>query len=197
MLVEAEIWSIARIGQDNAVLIRPVGTQLAVPIYIDQSQTQSILIGLGNVPLPRPLTHDLLISTLKTLGVTIERVEITSLKDGTYFAQLVLDRGGENIIVDSRPSDSIALAVRTKCPIFIAEEVVEEAANEISEITGETVEQPGQKEFQRDETENSRSKDVSQIDSLEAELKRAIDEEDYERAAMLRDRIKDIDSQNR
>ncbi|MBN1685759.1 MAG: bifunctional nuclease family protein [Spirochaetales bacterium] len=193
MLVEAEIWSIARIGQDNAVLIRPVGTQLAVPIYIDQSQTQSILIGLGNVPLPRPLTHDLLISTLKNLGVKIERVEITNLTDGTYFAQLVLERDGENFIIDSRPSDSIALAVRTKCPIFIAEEVVEEAANEISEITGETVGQPAQKESQKRETEILKSEGISERDLLEAELKKAIEQENYEQAAMLRDRIKELD----
>ncbi len=195
MLVEAEIWSIARIGQDNAVLIRPVGTQLAVPIYIDQSQTQSILIGLGNVPLPRPLTHDLLISTLKNLGVKIERVEITNLKDGTYFAQLVLDRNGENIFIDSRPSDSIALAVRTKCPIFIAEEVVEEAANEISEITGETVGQPEHREVKEHQPAKGSPVEVEERDQLETKLKKAIEEEDYEQAALLRDKIKELESE--
>jgi uncharacterized protein len=195
MLVEAEIWSIARIGQDNAVLIRPVGTQVAVPIYIDQSQTQSILIGLGNVPLPRPLTHDLLISTLKNLDVKIERVEITHLKDGTYFAQLVLDRNGESIIIDSRPSDSIALAVRIKCPIFIAEEVVEEAANEISEITGETVETAEQGESQVRAPSKGKTDDVSETEVLEARLKKAIEEENYEQAAMLRDKLKELGSE--
>lgn len=200
MLVEAEIWSIARIGQDNAVLIRPVGTQLAVPIYIDQSQTQSILIGLGNVPLPRPLTHDLLISTLKNLDVRIERVEITNLKDGTYFAQLVLDRNGESIIIDSRPSDSIALAVRIKCPIFIAEEVVEEAANEISEITGETVEtaesgETGEhKEPHAEAPQKTEKPGESERSALEEKLKKAIDEEDYEQAALLRDKLKELGS---
>jgi uncharacterized protein len=193
MLVEAEIWSIARIGQDNAVLIRPVGTQLAVPIYIDQSQTQSILIGLGNVPLPRPLTHDLLISTLKKLGVKIQRVEITSLKDGTYFAQLVLEHNNEKIIIDSRPSDSIALAVRTKCPIFIAEEVVEEAANEISEITGETVEVAGMKE---ETSDKAQTEDVSEQELLETKLKVAIDGEDYEQAALLRDKLQELNSKD-
>ena len=80
MLVEAEIWSIARIGRENAILIRPVGGDVAVPIYIDQYQTQSILIGLGNVPMPRPLTHDLLLSIVKQLQASVERVEITGLK---------------------------------------------------------------------------------------------------------------------
>jgi uncharacterized protein len=140
MLVEAEIWSIARIGQDNAVLVRPVGGELAVPIYIDQYQTQSILIGLGNIKMPRPLTHDLLVSILAKLEVSIERVEITDLKEGTFFAQIILDRGGSQITMDARPSDSIALAVRLKCPIYIAESIVDEAGSEISTITGEVTE---------------------------------------------------------
>ena len=192
MLVEAEIWSIARIGQDNAVLIRPVGTQVAVPIYIDQSQTQSILIGLGNVPLPRPLTHDLLIATLKELSVKIQRVEITSLKDGTYFAQLILEHNGTNITIDSRPSDSIALAVRTKCPIFIAEEVVEEAANEISEITGENVENTEASTISGKEPDPTELDGVSELEILETKLKIAIDGEDYEQAALLRDKNEDL-----
>lgn len=186
MLVEAEIWSIARIGQDNAVLIRPVGTEVAVPIYIDQYQTQAILIGLGSVVLPRPLTHDLLISMLSTLDAHIERVEITSLKDRTYFAQIILEHAGEKIIVDSRPSDSIALAVRLKCPIFIAESVVEEAASEISEITGETVA----------DIESGAVVTIGEVRSerevLEEKLKRAIDEENYELAAVLRDRLQEL-----
>jgi len=191
MLVEAEIWSIARIGQDNAVLVRPVGTEVAVPIYIDQYQTQSILIGLGNVPLPRPLTHDLLISILSSLEVNVDRVEITSLKDGTYYAQIVLERGGEKVVIDSRPSDSIALAVRIKCPIFIAESVVEEAASNISEITGENVD-----EVESDEEPGahriSSKPGKSERDELEEKLKKAIEEENYELAAVLRDRLQEL-----
>jgi len=184
MLVEAEIWSIARIGQDNAVLVRPVGGEVAVPIYIDQYQTQSILIGLGNVPMPRPLTHDLLVSILGELSVTIERVEITNLKDGTFYAQIVLDREGKKLTIDSRPSDSIALAVRLKCPIFIAESVVEEAGSEISAITGEVEES--------DELE-APEEGKSERDSLHERLQKAIEEENYEEAAVLRDKINDLE----
>ncbi len=184
MLVEAEIWSIARIGQDNAVLVRPVGSEVAVPIYIDQFQTQSILIGLGNVPMPRPLTHDLLVSLLSELSVSIERVEITNLKDGTFFAQIVLEQSGKELTIDSRPSDSIALAVRLKCPIFIAESIVEEVGTEISTITGE-VEQDDSK----DETGDDR--DVKDV--LTEELQKAIDDENYEDAALLRDKINELE----
>lgn len=184
MLVEAEIWSIARIGQDNAVLVRPVGGELAVPIYIDQYQTQSILIGLGNVPMPRPLTHDLLVSILGELEVSIERVEITSLKEGTFYAQIIIDRGGTHTTIDARPSDSIALAVRLKCPIYIAEAVVEEAGSEISTITGEVEESAGgevEGEF------------ISERERLIEDLQKAIDEENYEQAAVLRDKINEIE----
>lgn len=192
MLVEAEIWSIARIGQENAVLIRPVGSEVAVPIYIDQYQTQSILIGLGNVTIPRPLTHDLLISILTTLGVRIDRIEITSLKEGTFYAQIILERNGEKIAIDSRPSDSIALAVRKKCPIFIAENVVEQEATVIRDMTGETVENIERVQSARS-VETGTTEGMSEKDDLERKLQKAIDEENYELAAVLRDKLQELD----
>ena len=191
MLVEAEIWSIARIGQENAVLIRPVGSEVAVPIYIDQYQTQSILIGLGNVTIPRPLTHDLLISILTTLGVRIDRIEITSLKEGTFYAQIILERNGEKIAIDSRPSDSIALAVRKKCPIFIAENVVEQEATVIRDMTGETVENIERVQSARS-VETGTTEGMSEKDDLERKLQKAIDEENYELAAVLRDKLQEL-----
>ncbi len=197
MLIEAEIWSIARIGQDNAVLVRPVGGELAVPIYIDQYQTQSILIGLGNVPMPRPLTHDLLISILNDLKVKIDRVEITGLKDGTYYAQIIIDRGQDKLTIDARPSDSIAIAVRLKCPIFIAEAVVEEAGSKISSITGETegAESESAEEVEAEEVgegEGRRAKSKKEL--LQEQLQKAIEEENYEEAAVLRDKIANLDT---
>ena len=192
MLVEAEIWSIARIGQENAVLIRPVGSEVAVPIYIDQYQTQSILIGLGNVTISRPLTHDLLISILTTLGVRIDRIEITSLKEGTFYAQIILERNGEKIAIDSRPSDSIALAVRKKCPIFIVENVVEQEATVIRDMTGETVENIERVQSARS-VETGTTEGMSEKDDLERKLQKAIDEENYELAAVLRDKLQELD----
>ena len=181
MLVEAEIWSIARIGSENAVLIRPIGGELAVPIYIDQYQTQAILIGLGNVAMERPGTHDLLLSMLENLKVAIERVEITNLQDGMYFAQIIIQQHGKKITIDARPSDSLALAVRLKCPVFISETIVAEAGSEISSITNE-----------------SDSEDIEEIKSekivLEEKLEKAISDENYEEAAVLRDKLKEIDN---
>jgi uncharacterized protein len=188
MLVEAEIWSIARIGQDNAILIRPIDGDVAVPIYIDQYQTQAILIGLGNVKMPRPLTHDLLLSILETLSISIERVEITSLTDGTYFAQLVMDKTGEKITIDARPSDSIALAVRLQCPIYIDDSVVEEAGREISKLgTGEDI------DITEGYEENPQSQEKNQRKTLEDRLQKAVGEENYEEATVLRDLLKELE----
>ncbi len=193
MLVEAEIWSIARIGQDNAVLVRPVGGEVAVPIYIDQYQTQSILIGLGNVPMPRPLTHDLLISILNDLDVKIDRVEITGLKEGTYYAQIILDRGNDKLTVDARPSDSIAIAVRLKCPIFIAENVVEEAGSKISSITGEEEGEESEGVAEGEAAGGGGGREKTEKEALQEQLLKAIEEENYEEAAVLRDKIANID----
>ncbi|ADK79423.1 bifunctional nuclease family protein [Sediminispirochaeta smaragdinae] len=187
MLVEAEIWTVARTDQGNAVLVRPLGSEVAVPIFIGQLETQSILIGLGNVPMPRPLTHDLFITLLKSLSVEIDRVEITNLNEGTFFAQLLLKKEEEEeITLDVRPSDALGIAVRTKCPIFISEAVVDEAGIPITSITEQATEGG-----ETAGTENER-------ESLENELKLAVESENYEEAARLRDLLKELDNeQNR
>jgi bifunctional DNase/RNase len=181
MLVEAEIWTVARTDQGNAVLIKPIGSETAVPIIIGQLEAQSILIGLGNVPMPRPLTHDLILSVLSQFKVNLERIEITALKDETYFAQLVLRLKGTRIVIDARPSDSIALAVRQHCPIFIAEDVVEEAGIPISTISDQdkSIINPKEKEHQE----------------LNAKLEKMIELENYEEAAKIRDRLKEIEEE--
>lgn len=182
MLVEAEIWTVARTDQGNAVLVRPLGSEVAVPIFIGQLETQSILIGLGNVPMPRPLTHDLFVTLMSTMGVTLERVEVTNLKEGTFFAQLLLKKSDQQITLDTRPSDALGIAVRTKCPIFISEAVVDEAGIPISSIADQAA--------GMDEAAEERS----MRESLEEELRQAVESENYEEAARIRDRIRELDA---
>lgn len=183
MLVEAEIWTVARTDQGNAILIRPVGAEVAVPIFIGQLEAQSILIGLGNVPMPRPYTHDLFITLLTKLNMVLEKVEILSLKDSVFFAQLVLRKNDETMIIDSRPSDSIALAVRVKCPIFIAEAVIDEAGIPLSAITEEG----------KGATLNPRQQERER---LQTQLEKMIEEENYEEAARIRDKLRELDIDN-
>ncbi|ORC32960.1 hypothetical protein B4O97_15015 [Marispirochaeta aestuarii] len=177
MLVEAEIWTIARTDQGNAVLVRPIGSESAVPIFIGQLEAQSILIGLGNVPMPRPLTHDLFITLFSMLGAELQRIEITALKEGTFYAQIILSKtNGEELIIDARPSDSIGIAVRAKCPVYIDESVVDEAGISVSAVS------TGSEEVASNPYEQEKRR-------LEEELNRAVEVENYEEAAKIRDKL--------
>ena len=177
MLVEAEIWTVARTDKGNAVLVKPIGSERAVPIFIGQLEAQSILIGLGNVPMPRPLSHDLFITMMEKLNATIERVDITELRDGTFYARIVLKQGLKKIVIDSRPSDALGITARIHSPLYISEAIVEEAGIAINLITEQnpSVEMPDPAEIEKNR--------------LEEELQKAVDDENYEEAARLRDKI--------
>src|SRR5512142_1174883 len=110
--VEAEVWTVAQTDQGNVVLVRPKGSDLAVPIFIGQLETQSILIGMGGVEVPRPLTHDLLLSLIAALRAEVTRIEIHDLREGTFYARILLKAEGRDLVVDARPSDAIGIAVR-------------------------------------------------------------------------------------
>jgi bifunctional DNase/RNase len=226
--VEAEIWTVAQTDQGNVVLVRPKGSDFAVPIFIGQLETQSILIGMGGVEVPRPLTHDLIISLLSALHAELLRIEINDLVDGTFYARFVLVQGGEELLVDTRPSDAIGVAVRSGCPVFIAESVVETAGISVNLVAesgrqsedGEHVDNgalgadapAGDAASGKTAQENAidaaflrragggikkppeEGAAGGEIGRLRAELEEAIAVEDYERAAILRDRLKELGS---
>lgn len=109
------------------VVLREIGgRQRQLSIFIGNPEATAIAFALEGVDTPRPLTHDLFCDVLDELGVTLERVVITELRDTTYFANLHLS-GKPPVHVSSRPSDAVALAVRTGCPIFAEEELLDEA----------------------------------------------------------------------
>ncbi len=205
MLVPAEVWTVAKAEQGNAVLVRPLGLDVAVPIFIAPLEAQSILIGLGSVKMPRPLTHDLFITVLESLESSVNRVEITALKEGTYYAKLILDSSGSEIAVDARPSDCLALAVRVKCPIYIDEAVVDEAGISVKMVEEKNRELKPEQEAAGEQAEAAESETptVSEVaplvqedemSSLRKLLQAAIEEENYEEAARLRDKIREIES---
>ncbi|MDZ4168385.1 MAG: bifunctional nuclease family protein [Coriobacteriia bacterium] len=114
------------------IILKPLeeepGTGVLLPIWIGQAEATAILLAIEGVPLKRPMTHDLLKDVLETLDTYVERVEITRVEEGTFYAAITL-RGEERTrVVDARPSDSIALAVRMGAPIFVAEAVLADAA---------------------------------------------------------------------
>jgi hypothetical protein len=202
MLVPAEVWTVAKAEQGNAVLVRPLGLDVAVPIFIAPLEAQSILIGLGSVKMPRPLTHDLFITVLESLEASINRVEITALKDGTYYAKLILESSGSEITIDARPSDCLALAVRVKCPIYIDEAVVDEAGISVKMVEEknremkqeESAEQAAVARENPPMTELAPVAQEAEMAKLKKALETAIEEENYEEAARIRDKIRELET---
>jgi hypothetical protein len=113
------------------VLLKEVGGTRYLPIWIGAGEATAIAFALEGVQPPRPLTHDLLKLSLDALDTTVERVVVTEMREGIYYADLVLGRAGAEITISSRPSDAIALAARTGSPIFVAPQVLEESGVEI------------------------------------------------------------------
>jgi len=110
------------------VLLRDATERRALPIYIGQEQAKAIIGALEGQKPPRPLTHDLMVNFLEAWNVTLERIVIHSLQDNTFYAVLILRQGEVKKEIDARPSDAIALALRTNSPIWVMEEVVADAS---------------------------------------------------------------------
>src|SRR5207244_1916903 len=98
-----------------------------LPIWIGHFEADAIAIPMQNVPVSRPLTHDLLGTVIQSLGAKLTEVVINQLADETFYAKLILDADGRHVEVDSRPSDAIALAIRSKVPIYVEDAVLDQA----------------------------------------------------------------------
>lgn len=113
------------------LLLREVGGERFLPIWIGTNEATAIALALEGVEPPRPMTHDLLKLVLEAVGSKVERVVVTDLQDGTFFADLVMLRDGEEVVVSARPSDAIALATRTQSPVLASRAVLDEGGVEI------------------------------------------------------------------
>jgi len=121
-MVEVVVWTLA-VDQKNqapVVILKDADGDRKLPIWIGPSEANAIAFDLAGRRFPRPLTHDLLHQLLKGLGARVQRVEITELKENTFFAKIFVEHAGQILCVDSRPSDAIALALKAKARIFAA-----------------------------------------------------------------------------
>lgn len=109
------------------VVLRDAGDGVFLPIWVGIFEANAIAIAMERIATPRPMTHDLLNNLLKELDTRVERVVINDLKDNTFFARIHLSRAGATWVIDSRPSDAIALALRSQSEIFVEEEVLEKS----------------------------------------------------------------------
>ncbi|MDR1618179.1 MAG: bifunctional nuclease family protein [Treponema sp.] len=196
-MLRVEIWTIARTEQGNAVLLRPPGSDISVPIFVGQLEVQSILVGSGDIVVKRPLVHDLFLSLIYQIGMVLIRVEVHELKDNTFHARVVLS-GKEfserkPLMLDARPSDALALAVRRKCPIYVSRKVVEQAGVSVDVL----MEGPS-----GDQSAGAAAKEVisgipGKRRGLEARLEEAVAAEEYEKAAEIRDMLILLDKEGK
>jgi bifunctional DNase/RNase len=109
------------------VILRDQDGQRVLPIWVGIFEANEIALQIENVTTPRPMTHDLLRNVIQDLEATVERIVVCDLQDNTFYALIYLARHGETMAIDARPSDAIALALRTRAPIFVEESVIDNA----------------------------------------------------------------------
>ncbi len=129
-MIEVTIDSIrvSLMSQHRIVVLKEVDTSRYLPIWIGPFEADAITIQLQGVQVARPLTHDLLKSVIDQMGAKISHIMVSDLKNDTFYARIVVDVNGNSMEIDARPSDAIALAVRVNAPLFVAEEVMENAS---------------------------------------------------------------------
>ncbi|HEY0261899.1 MAG TPA: bifunctional nuclease family protein [Chitinophagales bacterium] len=179
-----------------AVVLGEVSGTRRLPIVIGGFEAQAIAVALDNMRPSRPLTHDLMKTICDTFSVELDHIFISKLQDGIFFSTLIFTNKEDTYEIDSRTSDALALAVRFDCPIFVAENIIDEAGVNTEEGDDfrpkEEQETAQTQEFSRvSSTPPSAASNFSSMttEDLKNELQAALENEDYERAARLRDEL--------
>jgi len=170
-------------GGAYALILSETNGNRRLPIIIGTFEAQAIALELESIKPPRPMTHDLLKNLVLSFDSEVNKVVINDLNEGTFFAQIHYKHNEEDLELDARPSDAIALAIRFKAPIFTTKKVLDEAGIVTEDVTAKT-----------EKRKSSREPDaeLSQLEILENELQTAIETENYEKAAKIRDQIKKL-----
>ncbi len=174
-------------SSNYAVVMGEVEGNRRLPIVIGGFEAQAIAVAMEHMTPSRPLTHDLLKNVLDTFDIEVTEIVISDLIEGVFHAKIVCNQHGREFEIDSRTSDALALAVRFSCPIYTFEAILEAAGVRIDEP------EPGEAEPSKDtERPRRRRRGYAEysLDDLNAMLEKVIGEEDYEKAAKIRDEIK-------
>ncbi len=171
-------------GGAYALILKEVHGNRRLPIIIGASEAQAIALEMEGIKPPRPLTHDLIKNIITAFGAELNDIVIDELRDGTFYAKLNVD----SQLIDSRPSDAIALAVRYGVQIFVASSVMEEAAFVPEEEEEESPAVPG-----KPKAKPAPPTKMSKLEQLNQQLKEAVEKENYEQAAALRDEIRRLE----
>lgn len=189
-------------GGAYALILNEVEGNRRLPIIIGTFEAQAIALELEHIKPPRPMTHDLLKNVVQSFNAYVKHIFINDLSEGTFYAQIVYEEeDGTNIEQDARPSDAIALAIRFNAPIFVSDTILNEAGivseegdeNEDIESALSGTESGSEAGTEKaGYSSGSGEKEESpktELDELQKDLKSAIENEDYEKAAKIRDQI--------
>jgi hypothetical protein len=172
-----------------ALILGEVNGMRRLPVIIGNTEAQAIAIALEGLVASRPLTHDLFKNTLDTLRTKLREIIITDLREGVFFARLVLDRDGEIIEVDSRTSDALALATRFECPIYTYNDILETAGIVLEGDDEADMQDEKAMETVGDDSDRGPSLSRMNIKDLKTHLEQMLQEENYEEAARIRDEL--------
>ena len=165
--VEIDSIRVSLMSQDRVVVLKDVETERYLPIWIGAFEAEAIRVELQDVPVTRPLTHDLLKSVIIQLGGQVEHILVNDLRNDIFFARIVMNVNGQVLEIDSRPSDAIALAVRLKVPIYVADSVMERAAIEPEEEVTADTEAPTDLEEARPKGEITRPSEEADLSAFQ------------------------------
>lgn len=205
-MIEMEVVGVALEPNSNRPLVwlKDKDQRVFLPIAIGNFEATAIYMALYNEPPPRPITYDLLQSILEGLNAEVARVVINALREDIFYAEITLSAGGQTFRIDSRPSDAIALALRVRAPLFVAESVVREAGLDVEEqfsadIEGDLDLSGEDEKALEDAPSVDRPVDgiMERVVTLKAKLQEAVAQEEYEEAARLRDEIGRLEHQMR
>lgn len=175
-----------------ALLLGEVDGERQLPLIIGPAEAQATLLFIQGIKTPRPLTHDLFVTTLTIMGASVIRVLIYKAKDGIFYSYIYIKKDSEITRIDARTSDAIAVSLRVGCPILILESILERECLRLSE-DGTVRKKSSELDMEKVSLEYDPIEATITI-TLEEELEEAIREENYELAAQIRDQIKQRDN---
>jgi len=139
MLKPINLYSLISLGAQYVLILEEIDGPRLIPIWIGPAEGNSIAMHLNNIQLPRPMTHDLIVSFLKSMNAKISKVVITELKESTFYASIYVEQNGNIQEIDARPSDSIALALRASSPLFVNDAIFEQCEPLLKPISKDEV----------------------------------------------------------
>ena len=180
-----------------AVILKETDGERQIPIIVGSNEAQAIAMAIEGIEMPRPLTHDLMLDIIHSVDVDIKHIEISDIREGTFFAKIVMTTVSYgDVSIDSRPSDAIALALRSMAPIYLHEVIFNSVDFFEKPQKTENVEEVEDSSFETTKFLEPITNSEDMIDNLNEALERAVEEEEYEVAARLRDRIKEIEKKS-